>query len=162
MATSMPRNPTRAANRGPLDIVRAAAIAALVSGAPSTAHAVVSGRSPFAALRAAAALVPAGARRSGVAEAGAGLAVHAAISLGWTAVLATVLPSRGTVLWGAVAGGAIAALDLGVVGRRIPAIAELPTVPQVADHVVFGATVGLVFSRTAARRGSGGSRCSSR
>jgi hypothetical protein len=146
MATSMPRNPTRAAKRRPLAIVRAAAVAAVVSGAPSTAHAVVTGRSPFGALRAAAALVPAGARSSGVAEAGRGLAVHAAMSLGWTAVLASVLPRRGTVLWGAVAGGAIAALDLGIVGRRIPAIAELPTAPQVADHVVFGAVVGLMFS----------------
>jgi hypothetical protein len=55
-------------------------------------------------------------------------------------------------LWGAVAGAAIAALDLGVVGRRVPAIAELPSAPQVADHVVFGAVVGALLTR---RPGSG-------
>jgi hypothetical protein len=81
-----------------------------------------------------------------------GLAVHAAISLGWTAVLAAALPRRHGLLWGAVGGAAIAALDLGVVGRRVPAIAELPTAPQVADHVVFGAVVGSVLTR---RPGSG-------
>jgi hypothetical protein len=132
--------------------MRTAAVAAVVSGTPSTVQALIHGRSPLAALRAAATLVPAGARRSGIAEVGTGLAVHAAISLGWTAVLAAALPRRRTVLWGAVAGGVIAALDLGVVGRRIPAIADLPLVPQVADHVLFGATVGLALSRTTTRR----------
>jgi hypothetical protein len=154
MATSMPRSTTRTRTRGPLDIVGAAAAAALVSGAPSTAHAIATGRSPLAALRAAAALVPGGERRSGFAELGTGLAVHAAISLGWTAVLATALPRRQAALWGALGGAAIAVLDLGVIGRRILPIAQLPTAPQVADHVLFGATVGLALSRTG-RPGSG-------
>jgi hypothetical protein len=119
-----------------------------VSGAPSTVHAVVSGRSPLAALRAAAALASGRRRVSGVAELGAGLAVHAAISLAWATVLGAVLPRRRMVLWGALAGAGIAALDLGVIGRHVRPIAELPTAPQVADHVVFGATVGLALSRT--------------
>jgi hypothetical protein len=105
-----------------------------------------------AAVRAAAALLPARGPRSAAADLGTGLAVHAAISLGWTALLAAALPRRRAVLWGAVAGAAIAALDLGIVGRRVAAIAELPTAPQVADHVAFGAVVGAMLNR---RPGSG-------
>ncbi|HEY8216489.1 MAG TPA: hypothetical protein VIH82_05095 [Acidimicrobiia bacterium] len=127
-------------------VVRAAAIAAVVSGAPSTIHALASGRSPLDAVRAAATLVPGNRARSWVGELAAGLAAHAVISLGWTAVLARVLPRRRAVWWGAVAGVGIAALDLGVVARRVPAIAALPTGSQVADHVVFGAVAGAVLS----------------
>ena len=40
---------------------------------------------------------------------------------------------------------AIAALDLAVIGRRIPAIRALPQGRQWADHVAYGLTVGLVL-----------------
>jgi hypothetical protein len=62
-------------------------------------------------------------------------------------VLARLLPRRHAAVWGAVAGLAIAALDLGVVGRRVPAIRELPQGPQWADHVAFGALVGWSLGR---------------
>jgi len=76
----------------------------------------------------------------------AGGAAHVAISLGWGIVLAAVLPRRHTVLAGAVAGVGIAALDLGVVGRRLPAIRALDWRPQLLDHVAYGAIVGAVLS----------------
>jgi hypothetical protein len=69
---------------------------------------------------------------------------HCVISLGWSAVLVAVLPRRGAVAWGGAAGLAIAALDLGIADRAVPAIAALPRWPQVADHIAFGALVGLV------------------
>jgi hypothetical protein len=50
-----------------------------------------------------------------------------------------------------VAGLGIAALDLGVIGRRIPAIRALPQGRQWADHVAFGLTVGIVLRRRRAR-----------
>jgi hypothetical protein len=81
------------------------------------------------------------------ARAAAGVLVHGAISLGWGVVLAAVLPRQRTVVWGALGGLAIAGLDLGVLARRWPRIRALPTAPQVADHVAFGALVGAVFSR---------------
>jgi hypothetical protein len=37
---------------------------------------------------------------------------------------------------------AIAALDLGFIGRRLPAIRWLAIAPQVADHLAFGMVVG--------------------
>lgn len=46
---------------------------------------------------------------------------------------------------GAVAGLAIAALDLGVIGRRLPRVCALPLVRQFADHAVFGAIAGVLL-----------------
>jgi hypothetical protein len=80
----------------------------------------------------------------------AGAFAHVAISLFWGIVLGVALPRRNTALAGALAGVAIAALDLGLIGRYFPLIEALPFLPQLADHVAFGATAGLVIAR---RRG---------
>ena len=129
----------------------AGAVAGALSGVPSTVHAVATGRSPVDALEAAGTLLLADDSLPS-ARVAAGLVAHGAISLGWGVVLAAVLPRRRSVLWGALAGLAIAGLDLGVLGRRWPRIRALPTVPQVADHVAFGALVGAVVSRAGRRR----------
>ncbi|HEY2815077.1 MAG TPA: hypothetical protein VGJ03_16545 [Acidimicrobiales bacterium] len=133
--------------RRPLhDIATATAVAAVLSGAPSTTHALLTGRSPLAAARAAGTLWPGRRDRPGLV---AGGAAHAAVSAGWGTVLGVALPRHHTVAWGALAGLGIAAFDLVVVGgRHVPAIAALPQVWQWADHVAFGATVGWVLSRT--------------
>jgi hypothetical protein len=131
--------------------LRAGAVAAVLSGAPSTVHALATGRSPFDAVEAAGTLLlPDDAPPS--ARAAAGLIAHGAISLGWGVVLAAVLPRRRTVVWGALAGLVIAGIDLGVLGRRWPRIRALPAAPQVADHIAFGALVGAVVSGAAQRR----------
>ncbi len=121
-------------------IVEAAVAAAVLSGAPSTLHAVVAGRPFWQSTRAAGSLL-------GRATIWRGLVAHTVLSLGWAVVLAAVLPARRRVAWGTVAGGAIAAADLGLVGRRYPAIAALPTLPHVADHLALGAVVGAVLDR---------------
>lgn len=119
---------------------RAGAVAGVVGGLPSTAHALLSGRDPLEAVRAAGSLV-------GCPTVAAGALVHGAVSLGWAVVMSLSLPRRRAAGWGAAAGLAIAALDLGVVGRRLPRIRALPMLPQVVDHVVYGATVGTVLER---------------
>ncbi|HMG26182.1 MAG TPA: hypothetical protein VKH36_05140 [Acidimicrobiia bacterium] len=131
--------------------LRAGAVAGVLSGAPSTAHAVATGRSPFDSVRAAGTLLLPVDAAPGALAAG-GVLAHGAISLGWGVVLAAVLPRRHPVVWGALAGLAIAGLDLGVLARRWPRIRALPTVPQVADHVAYGALVGFVLSRAGAPR----------
>lgn len=77
----------------------------------------------------------------------AGGAAHMAISLFWGVVLSLILPTRRTVLAGATAGIAIAALDLGLIGRRLPRIRALDPWPQLLDHVAYGAVIGAVLSR---------------
>jgi hypothetical protein len=119
--------------------VRAGAVAAVLGGAPSTLHALATGRDPLAATVAAGSiLLPEETRRPQLLA--AAVPVHLALSLGWAVVLdrAGVRSARA----GALAGLAIAALDLGVAGGRFPRIRALPLLPQVADHVAFGAIVG--------------------
>jgi hypothetical protein len=126
--------------------IRAGAIAGVVSGVPSSIHALATGRSPLESVYAAGTLIaPDDAPRPQLAA--TGLATHSLLSLGWGAVLGLLLPRRARILCGATAGFAIAALDLGVIGRRFPRIRALPTLPQVADHAVYGIVLGAVLSR---------------
>ena len=117
-------------------VLRAAAWAALPSGIPSTAHAFATGRDPLEAMLAAGSILLPGETRR-VRLAAAAVPVHLALSLGWTLVLdrAGVRGARA----GALAGLAIAAVDLGLVGRRQARIQSLPLLPQLADHAAFGA-----------------------
>ncbi|MBW3611003.1 MAG: hypothetical protein M3N37_03865 [Actinomycetota bacterium] len=127
----------------------AGAFAWALSGLPSTAWALLRDGDPLVAARAAGTLVlspTAGPTALLVAGAGA----HTVISFAWAMLLALALPRRRTTLAGAAAGLGIAALDLGVVGRRYPAVRALPPLPQVADHLAFGAVIGAVLAR---RRG---------
>jgi hypothetical protein len=126
--------------------VRAGLVAGAVSGLPSTAFALLRGDDPLAATRAAGALLLPRESRAGRLVVAA-VPVHLGLSLGWGIALAQLLPRRRTVGHGVVAGVAIAALDLGVVGRRHARISALPVLPQLADHVAFGAVVGAALAR---------------
>jgi hypothetical protein len=132
------------ARRRPADALFAGLVAAVVSGAPSTAWSLAVGDDVLDGARAAGALLLPSARRPGVLLAAA-VPVHLALSLGWAAVLAALLPPRAEPACGAAAGLAIAALDLGVIGRRLPAIRTLPQGRQWADHVAYGLAVGAVL-----------------
>ncbi len=127
------------------DGLAAGSLAAIVSGAPSTAHALVTGRDPLEASLAAGTLLLSHERRRGRLLLTAA-SVHIALSLGWALLLAVALPPRGTAAWAALAGLGIAALDLGLVGRRFPCIRALPQLPQIADHLAYGAAVGAVLT----------------
>jgi len=128
------------------DAVAAGAIAALVGGAPSTTWALLSGGDPLEPTLAAGSLLLPGERRRARLVLAA-VPVHLALSLGWAFVLERVLPRRQGIAAGAVAGAAIAALDLGVAGPPFTRIRKLPLAPQIADHLAYGATVGHVLSR---------------
>jgi hypothetical protein len=77
----------------------------------------------------------------------AAVPVHLGLSVGWALVLERLLPPGCEVPAGALAGLAIAALDLGVIGRRLTPIRVLPEGRQWADHVAYGLTVGAVLAR---------------
>ena len=118
----------------------AAVVAGTLSGLPSTLHAIVTGRPVLGATRAAGDLLGRPGLRRGV-------LAHTAVTVAWTNVLVVALPRRRTAAWGALGGLAIAALDLTIADRWFPAIAALPRVPQVADHILFGALVGAVVAQ---------------
>jgi hypothetical protein len=73
--------------------------------------------------------------------------VHGSLSVFWAAVLAWVLPRRHTVAWAVAAGALIALLDLRIIARSFfPEVYALAFWPQFADHLAFGAVVGVVLS----------------
>jgi hypothetical protein len=116
-------------------VARAAVVAGTLSGLPSTVWALATGRDPLEATYAAGRmLLPAETRPTRLVAAAA--LVHGALSVGWTAVLAS-RPRQGL-----LAGAAIAVLDLGAAhalgSARFAAVRDLPVVPQVADHLAFG------------------------
>lgn len=130
------------------DVLGAALPAALLSGLPSSLHAVLTRRDPLAASVAAGSIaLPNETRRARLLL--AAVPVHVALSVGWAVVLAFALPRRNPIAEGTLAGLAIAAIDLGILGRCYPRIRALPVIPQIADHVAFG----IVATRSLVRQG---------
>jgi hypothetical protein len=127
------------------DALAAGLIAAAVSGAPSTAITLARGESVLESGVAAGSLLVGTSAPAPVALAAA-VPVHLALSVGWAAVLAAVVPRGREVAGGALGGLAIAALDLELVGRRFPLIRALPQRRQWADHLAYGVTVGTVLA----------------
>ena len=119
------RRPRRRAARAVLrrpaggDAVLAGLVAAVTSGAPSTAVTLARGEDLLEGARAAGSLLLPRETRT-VPLLAAAVPVHLALSVGWALVLDQVLPRGREVPAGALAGLAIAALDLGVIGRRLP------------------------------------------
>ena len=125
--------------------MRAGAWAAVTSGAPSTLYALATGRDPLEATKAAGSILLPDETRTPELVAAA-VPVHLALSFGW----AVVLERAGvrSAARGALAGLAIAALDLGLVGRRFARVRALPLAPQIADHVAYGVVVGIALARS--------------
>jgi hypothetical protein len=126
--------------------VEAGLVAAAVSGVPSTLVTLARGEDVLMGARAAGTLLLPRETRT-LSLLAAAVPVHLALSLGWAAVLDRALPRKNEPLAGALAGLGIAALDLAVIGRRLPAIRELPQARQWADHLAYGAAVGAVLQR---------------
>jgi hypothetical protein len=119
-------------------VLAAGLAGAALSGAPSTAVALWRGEDVLDAARAAGNIALPDETRTPVLLAAA-VPVHLGLSLGWAAVLDRL---RAGPLTGAAAGLGIAALDLVVIGRHIPAIRALPQPRQWADHAAYGLVVG--------------------
>ena len=129
--------------------MQATAVAAALSGAPSTMDAFRRQRDLRSVMTyvsdvtcSVGTLVPPG--RPGFIR---GALLHVGISVLCGEGLARTLPESRSVIWGAVAGLAIGVINVGVIGRRFPAIAALPLVPQLADNVAFGALFAFVVDR---------------
>ncbi len=128
------------------DGLRAAVPAAILSGLPSTLHALATRRDPLeASIAAGSILLPNESHRGRLLA--AATPVHLAVSFFWSVALAALLPRRNPIAEGVAAGAVIAAIDLGVIGRRYPLIEALEPVPQLADHIVFGIVTALALPR---------------
>lgn len=127
------------------DALHAGLVAAAISGLPSTAVALARGDDVLDGARAAGSLLlPREARTLPLLA--AAVPVHLALSVGWAVVLERAVP-RGREAAGCLLGGlAIAALDLELIGRRLPRIRALPQGRQWADHAAYGVAVGLVLA----------------
>ena len=128
------------------DALHAGLVAAAVSGAPSTAIALARGDDVLDGARAAGTLMLPRETRT-LPLLAAAVPVHLALSLGWAVVLDRAVPRGREHLGGLLGGLAIAALDLGLIGRRLPRIRELPQPRQWADHAAYGLAVGAVLAR---------------
>jgi hypothetical protein len=135
----------------PGDILAAGVAGAACSAIPSTVWSLVRGDDVLEGGRAAGAVLLPRERRTAVLLVAAA-PVHLALSMGWAAFLATVLPRGREPAWGIVGGMLIATLDLALVGRRIASIRTLPQGRQWADHVAYGLSVGLVLRARRSRR----------
>jgi hypothetical protein len=80
--------------------------------------------------------------------------VHSLVSLFWATLLWLLLPGRHTIAWALAASALIAVLDLRVIApMRFPEVAALAFWPQFADHMMWGACVGVALLRP--RRAAG-------
>jgi hypothetical protein len=125
--------------------LEAGLVAAAVSGVPSTLVTLARGEDVLGGARAAGTLLLPRERRT-LPLLAAAVPVHLALSLGWAVALERTLPRGREPLSGLLGGLAIAALDLGVIGRRLPAIRALPQARQWADHAAYGLAVGAVLA----------------
>jgi hypothetical protein len=130
-------------------IMQATVVAAALSGAPSTLEAFRRQRDLrsvvaylWDATCAVGTLVPPG--RPGFIR---GALLHVGISVLCGEGLARTMPESHSVIWGAGTGLVIGVINVGVIGRRFPAIAALPLVPQLADNVAFAALFAFVVDR---------------
>ena len=134
------------ASAGARDALTAGLVAAVTSGIPSTAYAAARGTSILDGARAAGAiLLPRETRTAPLLA--AAVPVHLGLSVCWAFVLDAALPRQHEPLLGALGGLAIAAIDLELIGRRLPAIRALEQPPQWLDHAAYGLTVGFVLAR---------------
>ena len=133
------------------DALVAGAVAAVASGLPSTLVTVARGEDLLEGGRAAGSLLLPRERRT-LPLLAAAIPVHLVLSLGWAVVLERAIPRGRERAGGVLAGLAIAALDLGVIGRRLPRIRALPQARQWADHVAYGLAIGAVLAQRRRRR----------
>jgi hypothetical protein len=128
------------------DALAAGTAGAVLSGVPSTVVTLARRESLLDGATAAGSILLPAERRTAPLIAAA-VPVHLALSFGWAALMAVLLPRRATVPCAVAGGLAIAALDLEIVGRAFPRIRALPQARQWADHVAFGLAVGIVVRR---------------
>ena len=128
------------------DVLVSGAAATLLSGLPSTLYALYRHEDVSEATRAAGAmLIPPGSSMLELLQ--AAVVVHVAVSFFWAALLVRFLPNRHVIAAAIAAAIAIGVLDLRVIAPLMfPEVARLAFWPQMADHVMWGASLGAALA----------------
>jgi hypothetical protein len=135
-----------------LDWLIAGSVATALSGIPSTLYGVLTGADVAEPTRAAGAMLIA-ANSSDPQLFIAAAVVHIAVSFFWAAVLILILPRTFVVSGCVLAALLIGMLDLRVIAPNFyPEVARLPFLPQMADHLMWGACLGLMLRHRWQRR----------
>jgi hypothetical protein len=83
----------------------------------------------------------------------AAMIVHATISFAWAAILILGVPRRRTLFWALMASVLVAVIDLRLIAPLMfPEVANLPFWPQLADHLMWGASFGATLQWRWGRR----------
>ena len=135
------------------DVLFAGAAATVLSGIPSTLWALLRGEDVTEATRAAGAmLLPAASSLPSLVVAAA--VVHTAISFFWAALLVRVLPRRHVIASAIAAALIVGLIDLKLIAPAFfPEVAALPFLPQMADHAMWGAALGVALAYRWRERG---------
>jgi len=138
------------------DVFYAWLVATLLSGLPSTVHALLTGGDPLEATRAAGSMLVAATAATPVLVVAA-IIVHCVVSLAWTVVFVLLLPNRHVLPWALMGCSLVAWLDLQLIAPWLfPSVAALAFWPQMADHLMWGACLGGTLAalqrKAAARR----------
>ena len=126
------------------DGIVAAIIGWLLSGIPSTLYALFTGGDIYEATLAAGSILI-GEHASFTFLIISAVVVHTGLSFFWAITLTLLLPKNNIIIWAFLGGFGIAILDLLIIGQFFPMIKALPFLPQLIDHLAFGAIVGTVL-----------------
>jgi hypothetical protein len=134
-------------NFNPRTLAWAWLMATMFSGAPSTLLALLTGGDVGKATWAAGGmLISPDAPRPALFAAAA--LVHGSVSAFWTLVGGCLLPRRHTLAWALAFSAAIGLLALKVIAPlAFPGVAALAFWPQMADHLMWGACLGVTLQR---------------
>lgn len=123
----------------------AGGIAGVVSGIPSTVYLLLTEGDLFASLNALVAMVTSS-ELPVLSRICVAAAVHLAVSVFWASVLVLLMPRRAPMIGALIASAVIAFVDLKLIAPSFFAeAAALAFIPQLADHLAWGATVGAVL-----------------
>ena len=130
-----------------LDWLIAGSVATALSGIPSTLYSAATGADIAEPTRAAGAMLVA-ANSSDLQLLTAAAVVHIAVSFFWSGILILILPRTSITSACVLAASLIGVLDLRVIAPHFfPEVARLPFLPQMADHLMWGACLGLMLRR---------------
>ena len=132
-------------SRAARDWLAAGAIATVFSGIPSTLYNLLTSGDVAEPTRAAGHMLIASDSSDPSLFAAAAL-VHTSVSFFWAAILVALMPRKHVITASILAAALIAIIDLRLIAPAFfPEVARLEFLPQLADHLMWGACIGATL-----------------